>query len=578
MTANLTLTYGSLNLTSAPYAIEFGADFGAPQNVTQALAFMLQDGEIELTDRTSNRTIQFNVQIEGASLLAIAQAEAALTAEASKGQNTLSVDPGDSGPATVFETFRAQVTWLRDDNGDMQRLRRYAVTIKAMPAGRSASETVATALAASGTTTTLVDDGSATTGWSATVNGSASTVSTSAGAVFNAVTAVVGAAIVRMTRAGSITTSSTKYLVVDWKAQTAGVTVSPLKAFGDGVALDRVSETVSPTAGYTRTHFYVAAASVASLVLESDSTAATSLNRQLVVDNINRTDIKPSLGSAHQLLRSVTVDGSARTQATLVVEHATSALGDVLAYVWPEDIDGFAGGGYSPPLRQYRVSGGAVTTDSTAASGSWDPLVTSTTTYEIPVAKLPSGNYILMARMLGSAATHSVTWTATTVLNSVDLGPTFTGTQAVLLGGASYTISTLGRVVLPTRSLGLGSAGVVRVTMAATIGTVRLDEVWLFNTTVGQLVSVSCGTAAPTTGGSANRLFIQPATVDTPRPTIFIGTAADGSDAFFPQTLSSWQRPVFTPPRENVFTVTTNALDASVTLRHFPRWELNAAS
>jgi hypothetical protein len=109
VTASLTLTYGALNLTASPYGVEFGMDVGAPQNEAVALAFMLQDGEIELSSRASNRTFTFTVQVEGASLTAMAANEAALIAETEKLLNTLTVDPGDGAPATVFDIYRGQV-------------------------------------------------------------------------------------------------------------------------------------------------------------------------------------------------------------------------------------------------------------------------------------------------------------------------------------------------------------------------------------------------------------------------------------------------------------------------------------
>jgi hypothetical protein len=42
-----------------PYLHRVRLDEGAPQNVTEALAFLLQDGEVELSTAASNRTFQF---------------------------------------------------------------------------------------------------------------------------------------------------------------------------------------------------------------------------------------------------------------------------------------------------------------------------------------------------------------------------------------------------------------------------------------------------------------------------------------------------------------------------------------
>jgi len=154
----------------------------------------------------------------------------------------------------------------------------------------------------------------------------------------------------------------------------------------------------------------------------------------------------------------------------------------------------------------------------------------------------------------------------------------------------SYANYTLGRIQLPNIDVDLAASNaVVRISIqggtSIPANAFSLDEGWLFNTSIGALTVVNCGTAAPASGGSANRVFMEPPTVTTPRPTIRIGFASDRSDSYFPAAtasglgfLSAWQMPTFTPPLTNVFTVTSNALDASVTLRYFQRWHTNAGS
>ncbi len=95
---------------------------------------------------------------------------------------------------------------------------------------------------------------------------------------------------------------------------------------------------------------------------------------------------------------------------------------------------------------------------------------------------------------------------------------------------------------------------------------------------------VNCGTAPAAVGGPAKRLFIEPATSENPLPTVRIGHSADRSDAYYPGaqsrtgSLVSWEIPVFEPPMVNVFVCTAQATDTTVALRHYPRWDLNAAS
>jgi hypothetical protein len=109
--------------------------------------------------------------------------------------------------------------------------------------------------------------------------------------------------------------------------------------------------------------------------------------------------------------------------------------------------------------------------------------------------------------------------------------------------------------------------------------TCTYDEFWLFNETIGQLIAVDCGTGAGSVGGTSRRLFIEPATVDTPRPTIRVGHNADRSDSHYPdRAVTSWEQPIFTPDQVNVLAVTPNATDAAVSLSGYARWHTNPAS
>ena len=293
---------------------------------------------------------------------------------------------------------------------------------------RSESETIAPALAASGSTTTNVNNGSATTNWTGAVNGATTAPSVVSGAVkVTNGAAVSGVITCSLTYTARITTSSTKYLVMDWKPEST--TGDPdLRAFGDGVELVKVAQNVSPTAGYTRSWFYVAASSIAVLRLDSASdipSAWVGSNpaavRSLYVDNIDRSDVKPTLGTARQLLRGIDVAGSTRAPGSLVVEHATSALGDVLVYVFPGTPDVL---GYSPPLGQNRVSGPTITPDSSLVSGGSADLTAGTVTFDVPVRNLPPGLCTLMVRTTtgGTISPCTLTWTAKTRVNSTDLG------------------------------------------------------------------------------------------------------------------------------------------------------------
>jgi hypothetical protein len=589
------LTLGNLNLidkNGSPFGVELlaeGTDFGSPEPVEVVLNSLLQDGDLVVHTRDGNREQALRIIIKAPDSAALAQGEAALMAELGK-RNTLTYTPPDRwGPPTVFDVVTSSLQQIPDDLAEVRRSERhYSVRVVSAPFGRSQEEVTAAALAASGTTTTLVNDGSATTNWTGAINGGAVSPTVDSGAVkVTNGAAVTGTVVASLTLTTSITTSSTKLLVVDWKPESMKGDPG-LRAYGDGVELERMGDAASPTAGFTRSWFYVAASSIAVLRLDSTSdipAAWVGSNpaavRSLYVDNINRTDIRPSLGTARQLLRSVEVAGSARTQGSLAIEHETSALGDVYAYVYPDTPDVL---GYSPPLRQYRVAGGpTVTPDSSLVSGAREDLTTGTATFDIPVRNLPQGTYILAVRTNTGgllSPTPQLNWTVSTRLNGTTLGPVESGSWPITSSTLAYFLWPVAHVMLPTVDMDTGaSTAVVRVTLSITApAAVDFDEAWLFNTQIGQLLQVSCGTGSPASGGPARRLFIEPPTLIRPLPAIRIGHAADRSDAYSPtgNAIASWMVPEFEPPRVNVFTVTTNALDAAVTLRHFPRWHTNA--
>ena len=155
-----------MDLTDYPFAIEFGDDLGNAEGSTQVVESLLADGEIESTDRRTNRTIVLTVQIEGSDLAVLAQSEAQLIGECRRERNTLSVDPGDGfGAVTVFDTFEAEPRRIYDEAFEQSGYRRWELTIRALPYGRSATLTTETAEGIP-SVGTLVNAADSLTGWS----------------------------------------------------------------------------------------------------------------------------------------------------------------------------------------------------------------------------------------------------------------------------------------------------------------------------------------------------------------------------------------------------------------------------
>jgi hypothetical protein len=579
---------GSLDLTEPPFMVGFGSDVGRPENVAEVIDSMLQDGELVSSTRSSNRTMTLNVYIDESDMLTLAQAEAALIAECDKQRNTFAIDPGDGfGPVTVFDTYRVQPTFVRDDETEAEGLRHYTLSIPAAPFGRSVEEVV-TAAVGSGEappppTTAVIDAASSTTNWHAdggTLSGSGGTV------------AVGPNSWPKIYYQGTVDMTSTPYLIVDWKVETSvgpkyvrSFSMQYIDAAGASRSLTPIAKGVAAIAGYTRSYYWLPPGVVTKFFFDATAirpnagapdTWATDVTVR--IDSLTRTDQPPWVGTARQGARTLQVEGSARTQGALAIEHETSALGRVLAYTWPDD-----GSGYLPPLVSRWVSGTAATIDTSLVSGGYRNIDTAQT-FDIPAAQVPEGSYLLLARVRSdTASTQSITYTAQGRMGSTAIGPLVSGAGPVVFGSTgAWQIVVLGRVTLPTVDMSAATSGTVRVTLAATdaaASNIDLDEAWLFNTTVGALTVVDCKTGTPGAGGPSNRLWIETATVDRPLPTLLRGYAADQSDAFYVGAdAAAWGMHDFTPPTMNVFTVTTNALDAAVTLRHYPRWWTHAAS
>lgn len=587
MTANLTLTYGSLVLTSSPYMVEYGMDTGAPANEADPQPFLLQDGEQVLSSRSSNRTLTFNVLIEASSLSALATYEANLVAETERVQNTLTVDWGDSSPAAVYEVFRASVALVRDDSWELARMRRYSVTVQALPFPRSSAQFTSVGTAPGGATTTTLDTMGATTGWTGLIDGVPATVTNTVGPpTTNSVSATVSGYVAHsfvLRKTFAATTSTTNRLVVDWKLTGVGGGYVGLSADGDGVSLPKYAEGPSPTSGYTRTWFTVAASSLAATTFTLQTQYATAGTKTFAIDNVAVTNVAPSFGTGRQQIRSVTVPGAVRTQASLAIESATSALGDgTIVYVYP---GGTATAGYSPSLRQFRSSGNSVSTDATKVSGSTEPLNGSAVQFDIPIGLFPQGMYLLVGRV-STAGTPTITYQAKTIIGGTSVA--FFSYTKTLAATSGYQNVVIGRLNLPTVDLDAGAAAAA-VTMSLTVqasSATTYDEMWLFGTSFGQLTMLDCGTGSGAVGGAARRLWLEPASVSTPRPTIRMGYSADRSDSYYPPSLMTagsqvgycWQAPILNPPQVNVLTVTPNATDAAVSLSGYARWHTSPAS
>jgi hypothetical protein len=587
------LLVGDLDLMdpSGPYTIkalgtDSGTTFGSPEAIVGRLRSLLQYGSIAYHEGVENRLPAVAVIVGGPDAGAVAEAEAALMAELYR-PNTLTHTAADGyGAATVFDVYTSSLEPVPDDLLETVRSEVvYMIRFECAPYVHSEGITETPALAASGTTTTSVDAMSAATNWTAAANGAAVTP-VSAGGALTATSASLDATVaVTLTRTATIDTSATKYLVIDWKVG-AGVNLLSFTATADNVALTKVASGPSPTAGYTRTTFYVAAASVAAVTFTATTNSPhpgfrPTVARSLTLDQLSRSDVRPTLGSAKQQIRTIDVGGSAPTTGSLSVEHATSALGDVIVYTYPDD-----DGQYAPPCRNYRVPGGPTPSADAAAISGYVDIIDTASVFDVPVAATPDGEYLVVPRIGrhdGFEGTHTVNWSWAAYLNGVAI-PNSGGDIAAytaLFGDLDF--HRFGVVHLPLIDTAPHGTAVTRFSfVSANPGSdnIYFDDLLLFNMTTGRLTQVSCGTAAPSAGGASNRLWIEsPSLANGGLGRYLRGYADDQSDAFsaYP-TMETPGVHEFEPPRIKVYTVTTNPTTAAdVAFAHRHAWHSRAA-
>lgn len=556
----------------------YGDDFalGSPQPVNEAIQTLLQDGSKVITTGYDNREVSLTVVVSGSDMDALASGESALFLECSK-PNTLTYTPADGyGAATLFEVWTSSLEPVTDDLLEVTQLQRaYKLTLICAPFGGSDIEITTVGVTSSATPSTVViNDASSVTGWTAmSYDGDETPYPATAGSG-QYVGAVQGdlnlfsegggrysaSGSLIYTPASAVDMSSTTFLQVDWATSSYARTTDVPRAFADGVELSMVASSTVPNTPYTRSTFVCSDASVAEFRIKAPHSYETPdgssglLAGDLLVDQLIRTNQAPSSGTLRQKVSRVAIKGSARTQGSLKIEHPSSALGYTMIHTCPD-----LGDGYTPDLSRWAT--GAGTADSSLISGSVRTY--DGTTYVAPLRMLRPGPYVLVARVRAST-------NGDYVLNGAHVSIT----------DATWRIETLTVMEIADHIAGTAFSQTILLDQTAGPAGAEVDEAWLFY--IGDdaaLTRVDLGTGAPSATGSSNRLFIDTATTSRPYPGLWRGTLADKSDARSAVTDSvSWGDHMFAPPSATIFTVTSNALDAQVSLTHRPRWHTHAGS
>lgn len=294
----------------------------------------------------------------------------------------------------------------------------------------------------------------------------------------------------------------------------------------------------------------------------------------LSVEDVTETPAGASIGSARQRLHTFAVKGSVRTTGLLKLEHEDDSLGTATIYTYDD-----GGVGYVPAMRTFLDISGTTDADPDLVSGASN-MLDAETRYRVPAAQMPSGEYLLVARLKGSAGGA--------VELSVETGVAFGGTS---IGGDSndqlaLTVTTdwanylLGTFILPSVAIGDPAAADVFIGLVDNNLSgidVDIDELWAYNLEIGSLTEIECGVFSPVAGGASNRVFSVPASLGTVVPKLLTGTEADMSDARHGgYGIVSWGNHLLNAGEMKVLTVTTEALAATFTAVYTPRFYLQA--
>lgn len=580
MTATWEASFGDLDFSPAAQHGEVtvevhGLQRGKHTRITAVADSLIQDGSIERVVRDDNRDVQLILCLDGSDSEALAQYEATLFREVNRGRNEFRWTPPDGfGATAVFDVLWADLAFADEGNvwdlDEIRGRRNYVLTMRCLPFARSVEPfTVAGVTSGATPTTVVINDGSSLTGWSG--GGYTGGVTSDGNHVSIEVKTGFNQDNGRLfyTPATPIDMTGTPYLSVTYRTDGVGAyDYATLGVIADGAPLARVAAAYVGGAGsygyYTLTYscpdLSVGLLEIDPYYFSGHGDTTTGLFQ---IDKIERTNQAPSTGTLRQKMVSADVPGSARTPASLEVAHATSGLGNVLVY---NSASGATG--YSPPLSRYRTDSPG--NDSTTVSGKRG----TGGSYSIPAALLPAGLYQLVIRRQTTGTSSA---SAALQVGGVDVGAAASGSKAVELmadDGTGYNIQSLGTFNLPPHEVPAGTSASVRLTLTSASGTGQVDEAWLFHMPDDGSAHLS---AIP--AGTNKRVWLDAPTIDRPYPMAYVGNAADRSDSYGVNgATSNWDEHVFPAGSNEVFVVTTTALDAQVELEGFAHWLTHPAA
>jgi len=551
----------------------------APVPIEVAVQRWMTDGAVTTTQGHENRNPAFKLVVSADTAAELAAGEAALALRAtSPGLQSLTwIPPSGVGaaPSTVFEIWTWHLGHALDLDAELRLSRMYQVNMTAKPWVRSAALTTVTANAVSATpTVTSVDTCAATTNWT----GSPNAVTSTGGSVRESATVTKTGVLVGRTLTRTATVSSlgsTPYLTLD-TAVLGGVLIGLVVTI-DNIELVKVAQLGSVS--YWKFPAGTTTFTTLKVVGLINPTIVGAV--ELSIAQVSVSDTVGAVSSGMQLARTLVAGGSVPTSGSIqIASPSATKLGNVLLYTSPDIYSG-----HTPPMRQYRTSGNTVGGDATCVSGAKEQFVAAGgsvgtgVTYTLGAGLLREATYVLAGRFIFSVAS---TLTVTVTVNTTGYPTTvYTGLGQVTmpLGTAVPWWGVIGTLTLPPQALPATStlSTVIKVSgTASASATVDLDELWLLDVTHGALTLVQDFTTTP----DFTKMWVDAPDADTlrNRPAVYIGTAADRSDAVTPrydQPLSIGDHDL-NPRGSLVFTACDGVANAAVTGSLYHRWHTHA--
>lgn len=540
------------------------ATFGTAVPVTVALLWLGRAGAPVSWDSTPNREPVFRITVEADDSDLLARGEKALQLQCEQPTTLAWTPPDGAGEPSVFDIVWSHLEPIFDRDGltgvgmeeAVIRTRTYVVRMQALPYARGV-DLVVTPAAVGTATETVIDDGTSAVGWQDGLGGTPTVVS---GALQS-----THFQLLKTAGLGSLTAG--RYLTVTWQAtySPSGLTMqlnsSPTQ-YGSPIA-------TVVSGGWTTTYFTIPAGVTTSnfFAFYANPNGATGT---LSIDKIAMWTDVPFFGSARQKAMSLVPGGSVRTQGSIHVSHASSALGQTIVYTYP------AGIGYLPPLRPWRVQSQSVTTDAAMLSGARNLLGPTSTEYQMPASAAPVGRVEVWARIRATLATGlaDITWKVASQIGGTSLPYEVRTTAYNFAVLNTWYLVNLGASYSPPNQV--GPAWFVRVgiqDLASGSKGLEVDEAYMFATDSGSLTVLDCGTGAAAAGGPSRHLRIDAPTPEVPMGAIFRGHSEDRSDDFHAgEYAQTWGTHDFDPTGTAVFVVTGDATDAVTSLEHYRRY------